>query len=60
MIGARALMQTLVGCGVRVCFMNPGTSEMRFVHELDAVRQMRGCWCCLRGWRPARRTATPG
>ena len=37
MIGARALMQTLVDSGVDVCFMNPGTSEMHFVHELDAV-----------------------
>ena len=36
MIGARALIQTLVDSGVDVCFMNPGTSEMHFVHELDA------------------------
>jgi acetolactate synthase I/II/III large subunit len=42
MIGAQALIASLVGAGVDVCFMNPGTSEMHFVHSLDAVPQMRG------------------
>src|SRR6266699_1792527 len=42
MIGAQALMASLVGAGVDVCFMNPGTSEMHFVHSLDAVPGMRG------------------
>jgi acetolactate synthase I/II/III large subunit len=41
-IGAQALISSLVGAGVDVCFMNPGTSEMHFVHSLDAVPQMRG------------------
>jgi acetolactate synthase-1/2/3 large subunit len=42
MIGAQALITSLVRAGVEVCFMNPGTSEMHFVHSLDAVPQMRG------------------
>ena len=42
MIGAQALIASLVGAGVDVCFMNPGTSEMHFVHSLDAVPGMRG------------------
>jgi acetolactate synthase-1/2/3 large subunit len=41
MKGAHALMQTLVGAGVDVCFTNPGTSEMHFVAALDDVPQMR-------------------
>jgi acetolactate synthase-1/2/3 large subunit len=41
MIGVLALLQTLVDAGVDVCFMDPGTSEMHFVHELDAIPQMR-------------------
>jgi acetolactate synthase I/II/III large subunit len=43
------LIQTLVDSGVDVCFMNPGTSEMYFVHELDAVPQMRGVLCLFEG-----------
>jgi hypothetical protein len=35
--GAQALMQTLVNCGVEVCFANPGTSEMHFVAALSAT-----------------------
>ncbi len=31
MNGAQSLVQTLVNCGVEVCFSNPGTSEMHFV-----------------------------
>ena len=41
MNGAQALLRTLVGCGVDVCFTNPGTSEMHFVAALDAVPDMR-------------------
>lgn len=41
MKGARALISTLVGAGVDVCFTNPGTSEMHFVAALDDVPQMR-------------------
>lgn len=42
MKGAQALMRTLVGAGVDVCFANPGTSEMHFVAALDDVPEMRG------------------
>jgi acetolactate synthase-1/2/3 large subunit len=37
MNGAQALIRTLAGSGVDVCFSNPGTSEMHFVAALDAV-----------------------
>ena len=49
MIGARALIQTLVDSGVDTCFMNPGTSEMHFVHQLDAVPQMRAVLALFEG-----------
>lgn len=49
MIGAQALIQTLVDSGVEVCFMNPGTSEMHFVHQLDAVPKMRGVLALFEG-----------
>src|SRR3954447_9698137 len=41
MNGAHALIRTLVAGGVRVCFTNPGTSEMHFVAALDDVPEMR-------------------
>ena len=41
MNGAQALIATLVGSGVEVCFANPGTSEMHFVAALDEVPEMR-------------------
>src|SRR6266581_4949167 len=49
MIGAQALMASLVGAGVDVCFMNPGTSEMHFVSALDAVPAMRGVLALFEG-----------
>jgi acetolactate synthase-1/2/3 large subunit len=49
MNGAQALIRTLVGGGVDVCFSNPGTSEMHFVAALDAVPQMRGVLCLFEG-----------
>jgi acetolactate synthase-1/2/3 large subunit len=39
--GAESLVQTFVDAGVRVCFTNPGTSEMHFVAALDSNPQMR-------------------
>src|SRR5688500_18418664 len=39
--GAEAMIRTLVGAGVDVCFTNPGTSEMHFVAALDDVPEMR-------------------
>jgi acetolactate synthase-1/2/3 large subunit len=47
--GAQALIHTLVGSGVDVCFSNPGTSEMHFVASLDAVPQLRGVLCLFEG-----------
>jgi len=40
--GSQSLIRSLVSAGVDICFMNPGTSEMHFVHALDDVPQMRG------------------
>ena len=41
MNGAEALVSTLVGCGLEVCFSNPGTSEIHIVAALDRTPQMR-------------------
>ena len=49
MRGAQALIRTLVGAGVDVCFMNPGTSEMHFVATLDDVPEMRGVLALFEG-----------
>jgi len=48
-IGAQALVASLTGAGVDVCFMNPGTSEMHFVSALDAVPAMRGVLALFEG-----------
>lgn len=45
MTGADALLQTLANHAIRVCFMNPGTSEMQFVSALDRVLGVRGVLC---------------
>jgi Thiamine pyrophosphate enzyme, N-terminal TPP binding domain len=47
--GAQALMASLVGAGVDVCFMNPGTSEMHFVSALDSAPAMRGVLALFEG-----------
>ena len=44
--GAESLVRTLVASDVKVCFANPGTSEMHFVAALDRVDGMR-CVLCL-------------
>jgi acetolactate synthase-1/2/3 large subunit len=49
MNGAQALIQTLAGDGVDVCFANPGTSEMHFVAALDSVPAMRGVLTLFEG-----------
>ena len=49
MIGAQALVGSLAGAGVDVCFMNPGTSEMHFVSALDSVPAMRGVLALFEG-----------
>ncbi len=49
MNGAKAVVATLVDCGVTTCFANPGTSEMHFVAALDAVPQLRAVLCLFEG-----------
>ncbi len=49
MIGAQALLRTLVDSGVRTCFTNPGTSEMHFVAALDSVPEMRAVLALFEG-----------
>jgi acetolactate synthase-1/2/3 large subunit len=49
MNGAESLLQTLVACGVDVCFTNPGTSEMHFVAALDKQDGMRSVLCLFEG-----------
>ncbi len=49
MIGAEALLRTLVSGGVDVCFTNPGTSEMHLVAALDRVPEMRGVLTLFEG-----------
>jgi acetolactate synthase I/II/III large subunit len=49
MNGANALIRTLVGADVDVCFTNPGTSEMHFVAALDEVTGMRGVLALFEG-----------
>src|SRR6202167_2733898 len=49
MNGAQALIRTLTGSGVDVCFSNPGTSEMHFVAAMDEVPEMRGVLCLFEG-----------
>ena len=49
MNGARALLSTLAGAGVDVCFANPGTSELHLVAALDEVPAMRGVLCLFEG-----------
>jgi acetolactate synthase I/II/III large subunit len=49
MNGAQALVRTLAGCGVTMCFANPGTSEMYVVAGLDAAGELRGVLCLFEG-----------
>lgn len=49
MNGAQALIRTLVGSGVDICFANPGTSEMHFVAALDEVPEMRAVLTLFEG-----------
>ena len=47
--GAQAMLKTLVKAGVRVCFTNPGTSEMHFVAALDGEPGMRAVLTLFEG-----------
>jgi len=49
MNGAQSLIQTLVNCGVDVCFANPGTSEMHLVAALDIIKGLRPVLCLFEG-----------
>ncbi|MGL4320987.1 MAG: thiamine pyrophosphate-binding protein, partial [Paracoccaceae bacterium] len=49
MNGATSLVKTLLSSGIRVCFANPGTSEMHFVAALDAHPDMRCILCLFEG-----------
>jgi acetolactate synthase-1/2/3 large subunit len=49
MIGAEALLRSLVASNVDVVFANPGTSEMHFVATLDTVPEMRGVLALFEG-----------
>ena len=49
MNGAETLVQTLLASGVRICFANPGTSEMHFVAALDRHPELRCILCLFEG-----------
>jgi acetolactate synthase-1/2/3 large subunit len=49
MTGAESLLRTLSQCGVDVCFMNPGTTELHLVHAVDTIRDMRSVLCLFEG-----------
>ena len=49
MNGAQSLVQTLLRGGLKVCFANPGTSEMHFVGALDAHPELRCVLCLFEG-----------
>jgi acetolactate synthase I/II/III large subunit len=49
MTGAECLLATLAASGIEISFMNPGTSEMRFVAALDRVPEIRGVLCLFEG-----------
>src|ERR1041385_7897505 len=49
MIAAESLLRTLSANGINTCFMNPGTSEMRFVAALERVPSFRGVLCLFEG-----------
>lgn len=49
MTGARSLLETLVGCGVKACFANPGTSELHLVAALQNDKRMRSVLCLFEG-----------
>jgi acetolactate synthase-1/2/3 large subunit len=49
MNGAESLIRTAVDSGVKVCFANPGTTEMPLVAALDAVTGMRAVLALFEG-----------
>ncbi len=49
MNGAERLLETLVNSGVKVCFANPGTSEMQLVSAIGKREEMRAVLCLFEG-----------
>ena len=49
MNGAESVLRTLAASGVRVCFANPGTSEMHLVAAMDRVPDVRGVLSLFEG-----------
>ena len=49
MNGADSLMKALAKEGVKVCFANPGTSEMHLVNALDSQGEIRSILCLFEG-----------
>jgi acetolactate synthase-1/2/3 large subunit len=49
MNGAESLVQTLVAGGVKLCFTNPGTSEMHIVAALDRRPELRSVLALFEG-----------
>ena len=49
MNGAESAIRTAVDAGVRVCFANPGTTEMPLVAALDAIPGTRSVLCLFEG-----------
>src|SRR3954463_10099866 len=49
MNGAGGGLRTRAASGVRVCFANPGTSEMHLVAAMDRVPEMRGVLTLFEG-----------
>ena len=47
--GADAIVRTLADLGVKVCFANPGTSEMHLVSALDREPRIRPVLCLFEG-----------
>lgn len=41
MTGAESLLRTVSDAGIRLCFANPGTSEMHFLAALNRVPSIR-------------------
>ncbi len=49
MNAAESLFRTAARAGVRICFANPGTTEMPLVAALDAVPEIRSVLCLFEG-----------
>jgi hypothetical protein len=49
MNGAEALLRTAAASGIRVCFANPGTTELPLVAALDDVPEIRPVLCLFEG-----------